>query len=330
MSFFLNRTESYHQNDMDDLSWEVTVGNSIEPKDSPVRDVLLKNGTYGELLAAYLFDSIPRKSCQNIMEVGGGYGFLMRDLLEHSPGFKSDVKSDIKATMVDISPAMMSRQRQILSPFDVRYLQSDFFDIEPGLIQSQDLVIMNEIVGDFPTACQMTNNMVTSGKPDDEFLDKIREYFTQGIINLPEDKPFNLNIGALMALDKVCSCDVPFIFLSEHSCEATVKDDMASYLKFDPSGSPEEIRLIGHSEYTIQFSCLENIARYFGYTIVRGNYTDFIKVNFSNRIHRIFKSNSQKDDCEIIRHFIEDLYIYEYLLLIKEPVTKGLNRHSFA
>ncbi|MCG8686189.1 MAG: hypothetical protein MI892_15020, partial [Desulfobacterales bacterium] len=111
------------------------------------------------------------------------------------------------------------------------------------------------------------------------------------------------------------SCNVPYIFLSEHSCEATVTDHMAAIVKLTPSGNPEEIRLIGHSEYTIRFSDLESIARSFGYTVIRGNYTDFIKIDFSDRIRRILKSNSQKDDHEIIRHFIEDLYIYEYLLL---------------
>jgi len=315
MSFFLNQTEQYHKNDMDDLMWEVTVCNSIEPETSPVRQILAQNHTYGEQLAAYLFNFIPKKCCNNVMEVGGGYGYLMRDLLANAPG--------IKATMVDISPAMMTRQRQTLAPFDISYIQSDFFDIDPSLIQDQDLVVMNEIVGDFPTACQITNDMVTCGNHDDEFLDRIHEYITQCIIELPEDEPFNLNIGAMQALDRLCSCNVPYIFLSEHSCEATVNDHMANYIKLEPSGNPEEIRLIGHSEYTIRFSLLESIARSFDYTVVRGNYTDFIKVNFSNRIHRIFKSNSQKDSHEIFRHFIEDLYIYEYLLLIREPLMAG-------
>ncbi|MFH2058889.1 MAG: class I SAM-dependent methyltransferase [Pseudomonadota bacterium] len=315
MTFFLNQTEHYHKNDMYDLMWEVTVCNSMEPENSPVRQILAQNRTYGEHLAAYLFHLIPKKCCNTVMEVGGGYGYLMRDLLASFPGFK--------ATMVDISPAMMTRQRQTLNGFHIRYIQSDFFDIDPRLIQDQDLVVMNEIVGDFPTACQMTHDMVISGNHDNVSIDKIREYIAQGIIQVPEDGLFNLNIGAMLALDRLCSCNVPYIFLSEHSCEATVNDHMAPYIKLEPSGNPKEIRLIGHSEYTIRFSHLESIARFFGYTVVRGNYTDFIKVDFSNRIHRIFKSNSQKDAHEIIRHFIEDLYIYEYLLIIRKPLMAG-------
>ena len=293
---------------MDDLMWEVTVCNSIEPATSPVRQILAQNSTYGEQLAAYLFHLIPSKYCNNVMEIGGGYGYLMRDMLRNSPR--------LKATMVDISPAMMTRQRQTLDGFHIHFLQSDFFDIDRGVIQDQDLVVMNEIVGDFPTACGITKNMVACGNHDNAYFDKIREYAEQGIITLPENEPFNLNIGAIMALDRVCSCNVPYIFLSEHSCEATVTDHMSSHIKLTPSGNPEEIKLIGHSEYTIRFSDLESIARSHGYTVMRGNYTDFIKVDFSNRVHRIFKSNSQKDAYEIIRHFIEDLYIYEYLLLL--------------
>ncbi len=314
MSFFLNQTEQYHKNDLDNLMWEVTVCNSMETETSPLRQILVKNRTYGEQLWDYLFHFIPKKHCNKVMEVGGGYGFLMRDLLRNAPG--------IKVTMVDISPAMMTFQRQTLDGFHIRFLQSDFFDIDQGVIQDQDLVVMNEIVGDFPTACGITKNMVTCENHDNAYFDNIREYVKQGIITLPEDEPFNLNIGAMMALDRVCSCNVPYIFLSEHSCEATVTDHMATNIKLTPSGNPEEIRLIGHSEYTIRFSDLESMARSHGYTVMRGNYTDFIKVDFSNRVHRIFKSNSQKDAYEIIRHFIEDLDIYEYLLLIREPLME--------
>ncbi len=315
MSFYLNQTEQYHKHDMDDLMWEVTVCNSIEPETSPVRQILEQNRTYGEQLAGYLFNFIPRKCCNSVMEVGGGYGYLMRDLLGHYSG--------TKATMVDISPAMMTRQRETLAAFDISYIQSDFFDLSPGLLQDNDLVVMNEIVGDFPTACRITKEMVTSENHGNESLKRIHEYIKKGIIELPEDGPFNLNIGAMLALERLCSLEIPFIFVSEHSCEATVTDHMAPYIKLDPSGNPEEIRLIGHSEYTIRFSHLEAIARFFGYTIIRGNYTDFIKVDFSNRIHRIFKSNSQRDAHEIIRHFVEDLYIYEYLMLIREPHSEG-------
>ncbi len=310
MSFFLNQTEQYHKNDMNDLMWEVTVCNSIEPETSPVRQILAKNSTYGEHLAAYLSGFIPPASCHNVMEVGGGYGYLMRDLLKKYPG--------INATMVDISPAMITCQRKTLAAFDICCLQSDFFDIDPGLIKTQDLVVMNEIVGDFTTACQLTRDMVTFRKHENKSLERICQYITRGIIDLPEEEPFNLNIGAMMALDKVCSLNVPYIFLSEHSCEAAVNDHMAPYIKLNPTGNPEEIRLYGHSEYTIRFSHLEGIARSFGYTVVRGNYTDFLKIHFSKRIHKILKSNSQKDTHEIIRQFIEDLYIYEYLLLIQE------------
>lgn len=299
---------------MDDLQWEVTVCNSMEPESSPLRQILSANQTYGKHLAAYLFDLIPADRCHKIMEIGGGYGFLMRDLLRSS----AESLSDIRATMVDISPAMMSRQQKILNKFDICYIKSDFFDIDPEVIKTHDLLILNEIVGDFPTACNITHDALSNDNQDDPFMDRIQAYIRKGIIELPEEEPFNLNIGAMMALERACSYQVPYIFLSEHSCEAAVTDYMAPYIRLKSKGNPEEIRLIGHSEYTIRFSDLVNMARSFGYTVIRGNYTDFITVNFTNRIHRIFKSNSQTDNDEIIRHFIEDLYIYEYLFLIRE------------
>jgi len=37
-------------------------------------------------------------------------------------------------------------------------------------------VVKNEIVGDFPTAWQITNDMVTCGNHDNESLDKVLEW----------------------------------------------------------------------------------------------------------------------------------------------------------
>ena len=75
---------------------------------------------------------------------------------------------------------------------------------------------------------------------------------------------------------------------------------------------------MGHDEYTIRFSDLVRVAEQFGYRVVRGQYKDFITYEYTDAINFILTSGSQKDEHEIIRQFIEDLYKYEYLVLIRD------------
>jgi hypothetical protein len=131
-----------------------------------------------------------------------------------------------------------------------------------------------------------------------------------------------VNIGALRALEKLCSLRIPFIFVSEHSCQVSVNDHLKPFLHISQTNDPQEIKLIGHSEYTIRFSDLVSMGRHFGYEIIRGNYTDFIQFDMTSKIKYILTSNSQKDEHEIIRQFIDDLYSYEYLLLMRLQDSK--------
>ena len=310
MSFFINKTEKYHREQMKSLGWELTVCNSLESEQSPARGIILNKATYGRLLFDYLFTYIPKKYRGSILEIGGGYGYLMRDFLSLEP--------DARALMIDISPVMLQQQTKTLEKSNVQFIESDFFDLDAPLLKQFDLVVMNEIVGDFPTACGLTREVIDSSNTSDHTdLEKIREYFKNGLFQIPNSVPFNVNIGAIKAVEKLCSLKIPFIFVSEHSCQAEVNDHMKPFLKITASNNPVEIKLMGHSEYTIRFSDLESVARHFGYEIIRGNYTDFIKFQFSNKIRYVLTSNSQKDEHEIIRQFIDDLYTYEYLLLIR-------------
>ena len=89
-------------------------------------------------------------------------------------------------------------------------------------------------------------------------------------------------------------------------------------MQIEPMGNPERIILRGHDEYTIRFSDLEKIARAFQYRIIRGPFADFLAFDFSEKVGYIIRTGfSQKDEHEIIRHFVEDLYKYEYLILVK-------------
>ena len=76
--------------------------------------------------------------------------------------------------------------------------------------------------------------------------------------------------------------------------------------------------LKGHDEYTIKFSHLEKIAVFYNYKVVRGQFADFLHPNFTDKVKTALRLETPfTSEQEIIRHFIYDLYKYEYMVLIK-------------
>jgi len=311
MHYEINDTTDYHVHELDTLGWELTVCNALDPVDSPCRRVLKHNDSYGHLLYDYLCRFIPMRSLRKIIEIGGGYGCLMRDFLSRN--------DTMQATMLDISPYLLEQQRRTLNPFDVRFIQADIMDVPGPELQSFDLAIFNENLGDLPTLLDVPLNVFTSTiQLPDPILEHLRNLFQRYSIGLPEGESGNVNIGALSVLEKLCRAGIPFIFMSEHSCEAVAPEPWRHLVRLRSTGKPERIRLRGHDEYTIRFTDLEKMALTFQYRIIRGPFADFLAFDFTDKLRYIMAAKStHTDEHEIIRHFIEDLYQYEYLILIR-------------
>ncbi len=309
-TYRINDTSDYHRNHLNTLGWELTVCNALENEQSPCRSVLAKPTSYGNLLYEYLETVIPIGSVSRILEIGGGYGYVMRDFLKKMPS--------TKATMLDLSPAMLARQRETLKDFRVEFIQKDFFSAEAAFLQSFDLAILNEIVGDLPTICGIDPNSL-AGKTgaSDPLVSSMNRIFTAYSLPVPGGQ-FNFNLGALEALEKLCAAGIRYIFISEHSSEAPVPDKFNEKTGNQTEGDPEQIRLMGHDEYTVRFSHLAAVAGSFGYRVLRGQYKNFIILENSGRLNFVLSSNSMKDEHEMIRQFAGDLYKYEYLILIRD------------
>jgi hypothetical protein len=309
-TYYINDTTSYHREELKTLGWELTVANALEEISSPCRSVLDKQGSFGELLFNHLKASIPMDTLSSVAEIGGGYGFLMRDFLKKG--------RFSKATMIDLSPVLLDRQRDTLNNFPVTFIGNDFFSLHADQFRDHDLVLMNEIIGDFPAICDINHDFYEAADSNpDPVLVRVKNFFTTHGLPIPEGT-FNLNCGAIEAVEKLCSSGVRYIYLSEHSCEARVPEEMKNKISISSADNPERIPLMGHSEFTIKFSYLERVAARLGYRVQRGQYKDFITVPYTGKVNFILTSNTQKDEHEIIRQFIEDLYKYEYLLLIRE------------
>jgi hypothetical protein len=300
-------TREYHLHGLQALGWELTVCNALSVEESPCRKLLKKEGSYGELLYAFLDRFIPMEKLRRIIEIGGGYGYLMRDFMALHPG--------LDVVMLDLSPVLLERQRGMLDGPGVHFVQADFLDIDPSFLDGFDLAVLNENLGDFPMVLNISGEAFTAREEAAGPAGRCRELFDRYRLPLPVHDPFHCNLGAMEAVEKLCKARIPHVFLSEHSCEAVVPEPYRGLIDIRSQGIPERIRLRGHDEYTIAFSAVQSIASQLGYECIRGPLADFIEVDLTDRLRHILKARHATEGHETIRQFVEDLFKYEYLLL---------------
>jgi hypothetical protein len=310
MKYYLNNTKAYHVNQLNTLGWELTICNALYPEKTPIRKVLARNDSYGHLLYEYLNRLIPMKNIKKIIEIGGGYGYLMKDFL--------DFNISLEPSMLDIATYLLQKQKETLRGCSVSYRNEDFLETDPAILREFDLAILNENLGDFPTLVNLDQEIFQlSFKAANNDLKKAIYFFEEYKLDRPMSEMFHFNLGALQALEKLCSSGIPYIFLGEHSCEAEVPEALRLPVRVESTGTPEKISLKGHDEYSIQFSYLQKVAEAFDYTCVRGPFADFIPFTITEDLRSVMVSQGRfSDDDEIICQFIEDLYKYEYLILV--------------
>jgi hypothetical protein len=305
----LNSTRDYHIRTMSSLGWELTVCNALWQEGTPQRKALDRNDSFGHLLFDYLGGIFPMGEIGKVLEIGGGYGYLMKDFLDRKP--------TLKPVMIDISPYLLEKQRETLRGTGVVFKEGDFLETDPSDLQDFHMAILNENLGDFPTLVNIDRDALRSDAvSDDPDVKKAVRFLREYGLELPEGPSVNLNTGAIEATELLCASGIPFIYMGEHSCETGIPQGPCSPFCTAPSGNPERISLMGHDEYTIRFSHLERVARAFGYASVRGPFADFVTFKWTESLRSILASQGRaNDDDEILCHFIEDLYKYEYLAL---------------
>jgi hypothetical protein len=307
MSYTLNTTTEYHIQDLNSLGWELTVCNALASPASPCRKALQSGESFGILLCQFLERIFPWNNIHDILEIGGGLGNLMHDFLSLTP--------QLRATMLDVSPRLLARQKEHLQEFTVDFREADIMQVDPAEFSPFDLVIMNENLGDLPTLVADHAGIATSME-ENSFLQRAGYFREKYQLNWKQTE--NINIGAMEVLEKLGIAGVKYIYLGEHSCEAVAPDYLKTRLHFADTGNPEKIALQGHNEYTIRFSDLQKIAQKFNYKTIRGPFADFLKLNFNSKVRTAMQlSVPHSDEQEILQQFVYDLYKYEYLVLIK-------------
>jgi len=313
----LHTTRDYHLQDLTTLGWEWTVCNSLAHPDSVCRRALERSDSYGGFLCDFLECSLDLGDLRRVLEVGGGYGVLMRDLLGRAPG--------LRALCIDVSPLLLAKQRETLAGLPVEFRQEDFLETLRSALRGFDLAILNENLGDFPVVLDVPREVAEGGAAGDGLsggdaavLERTQHFFDRYGLEAPEGATFPFNLGACEALEKLCLARVPAVFLSEHSCEASVPRGLSEVVQVSAPGRPERIPLMGHDEYTVKFSHLEKIAWLHEYRPQRGPLADILPVTWTERLRAILRAPAARtDEEEVLRHFLADLYQYEYLLLVR-------------
>ncbi len=314
MTYFINSTADYHRHDLNSLGWELTVCNALEPADSPCRPLLSAPASFGHNLSLFLKKIFPFDEIRTVLEIGGGMGYLMRDFLTFHP--------HLQAKMIDISPYLLNRQKEVLKSFNVDFELADILTVPISALSDFDLTIMNENLGDLPTLVAGPEAEDTPSENVDGVLKKIKAFNKRYSLALGTNENEHINIGALETVEKLCLAGIKYIYLSEHSCEAVVSEDVKPYMSFTSPGIPEMISLKGHSEFTIKFSYLQKIAEMLNYRTRRGSFADFLPLNLSDRVKTALRLQTpHNDEQEIIKQFVYDLFKYEYLILIQGDKT---------
>ena len=286
-----------------DLIKEYTINESLSGVGSPYTALLENPRPFGQIVAEKLEGLGLLPDGLTIMEAGGGYGSFMEAMLSSSRGL---IK---KVLMADLSPELLKKQRKRLEPFKdmVSFINADIHEILPA-ISGVDLIIMNEVIGDLDT--------MTGLKPGNipcEISLLINKYG----LDMPESGAFALNIGAIKAVEAVCSKGMP-AYISEHSCDPVIPEDMpwlARRLELD--SYPREIRLFAHSEYTIRFGHLISVAKYFGRRTMTGSYIDLVDLKRKPSYKFIFETGACSTlEQEIVLEFLDHIREYRWLIIL--------------
>ena len=298
----LHDTRNYHLHHPVDLLTEFTICESLGNPGSPTLRALEMTRTYGAILGDRLVErGLLRKGCR-LCEIGGGYGSLMRGLLE--------AHGDLieRVAMVDLSRALLARQQRALDPWKdgLSFVLGDALEVLPA-ISGVDLFLVNEMIGDLPT----WTNLHPHDLPPEAaaLIDRYR-------LAIPEEGPFHFNIGAIRLVESICRKDIP-AFISEHASDPIIPREMPFLVRgLATGGWPREIRLTAHSEYTIRFSHLEQVARALGREVQTGSLLELIGYSNVEKARFIFNARAcSTDEQALVLEFLDHVREYRWLTI---------------
>ncbi|GAB4282977.1 MAG: hypothetical protein Kow0092_37930 [Deferrisomatales bacterium] len=311
----MNDPSSYYAGaERPSLCWELTICQSLAGPASPHGAALRRPAPYGRLLAEFLAARVGLAPSWSVVELGGGYGSLMKAFLETVP--LGDV------TLVDVSPTFTAAQRQALGEGPGRrFVTADAFEFLRELSEPVDLVIANEVLGDLPTVTDLPREALEEALHHDppgplgEVARRVRRY---GLDLADAPERFHFNLGALQLLEALAP-RARVVFLSEHGAD-TVLPKRYAFLPLPPGdGYPRRIPLKGHDEYTIRFAHLVRAAGVLGYQVHRIHMAELVGLRDDPGLQAMARTRTTATEtAEVVHEFCEHVAEYQCLVLVAE------------
>ena len=297
-----NSTRTYYRRGPIDLLTEFTVCESLASTESPYMTVLEDPASYGELVGKKLFEyGVMHAGCR-LCEAGGGYGSLMRGLLDSFGSLIHHVM------MIDLSLYLLHVQRRFLSEREsqILYVNGDIANLLPA-VSMVDLIILNEVIGDLDTLTALDARNLPL--PVSSLVDRYG-------FEIPKEGSFNFNMGAILLIEEICRRQIP-AFIAEHASDYLIPAEMPYLARgLDENPFPREIRLKGHSEYTIRFSHLMDVARYWGRGVKTGALLDLVGIRKNSAMRFVFLAGAcATDEQQIILEFLDHAREYRWLII---------------
>lgn len=295
-------TRAYYLHGSIDLLTEYTVCESLAMAESPYMAVLEHPLPYGTLVGKALVESgAMRQECR-LCEVGGGYGSLMRGLID---SFGSLIQS---VMMIDLSRHLLCVQKRRLhgASSPILFVNGDITQLLPA-VSGIDLIILNELMGDLDTLTSLDPRRLPP-----EVSSIINRYGFE----IPLGECFNFNIGAILVTEEICKRGI-LAFIAEHASDYLIPVEMPYLARgLGEDRFPREIRLKGHSEYTIRFSHLIDVARYWGREVMTGALLDLVGVRKDDAMRFVFLSGAcVTEKQQIIYEFLDHAREYRWLII---------------
>lgn len=268
----INPPHSYYEHDVDDAQSQFddveTTLSHLFRGPSP----LLAGASYAERVIQYLInENYLKRDATQLLEVGGGMGHLAAGILSYLKTHESALYDQLSYTIVDLSPALRSEQLAQLKKAGVE----DKVKWISGNVEtltlpenSVDLLISNEVIGDFTTVKLTheslnldqhpeTNEAIASWSSEQaEALGKagaLLKRYGFPLRDAPEE--FYFNVGAIEFISKIEGAlrQGGTAFVTEYG----------ELMRFPVPGTH-----LDHIEFSIHFGFLANAAKQEGLEVV--------------------------------------------------------------
>ena len=218
--------------------------------------------SYGERFAQVCCDRGILKPGSNILEVGCGTGLFGNAFLSYLRKEHPEIYSSIHYTFFDLSPTLLSSQKEINRAHQkiTAFVEDNIEDFDFGFSRF-DLVVSNEMIADLEVARLEKAYFFSDKRPPDSLRDVVG--FCKRLALNFEDafEEFLINIGAFRFLAKLKEILAP-------GGKAIIVEygDLSLY--------PIASELKSHTEFSIHFGHLIDVARRLGFRVESSNMLD--------------------------------------------------------